>query len=114
MDFANKKCGIELEKIKVEKKELELMFAEYQHAWECCEKGGNFTSQGYCSYEWQNKVNISFIQKLALKTAFSATSIMEKPLKNDANGNVRLDWLQYCSSPYANGMGHYQIMQKKC
>ena len=43
--------------MKVEKKELELLFGQYQHAWECCEKGGNFTSQGYCSYEWQDKVH---------------------------------------------------------
>lgn len=59
MSFCDKKCSIELEKMKVEKKELELLFSEYQHAWECCEKGGNFTNQGYCSYEWQDKVRNS-------------------------------------------------------
>ena len=56
MSFCDKKCSIQLDKLKLEKKELELLFADYQNAWECCEKGGNFTNQGYCSYEWQDKV----------------------------------------------------------
>ena len=58
MSFCDKKCSIQLDKLKLEKKELELLFADYQNAWECCEKGGNFTNQGYCSYEWQDKVKL--------------------------------------------------------
>ena len=57
MAFCDKKCEIKLEKEKVERKELELLFKEYQYAWECCNQGGNLTEMGYCSYEWQNKVS---------------------------------------------------------
>ena len=92
MDFANKKCGIELDKIKLEKKELELMFIEYQHAWECCEQGGNFTSQGFCSYEWQDKVILLFLYQSL--SHHLATSSMEKSLRCDANRNASLGRFQ--------------------
>ena len=56
MAFSGQKCEARLEKEKAEKKELEILFQEYQYAWDCCTKGGNFTDAGYCSYEWQNEV----------------------------------------------------------
>ena len=67
MSFCDKKCSVKLEKIAVEKKELELLFSEYQHAWECCVKGGNLTEQGYCSYEWQNKVKFNIVKTYFMK-----------------------------------------------
>ena len=56
MSFCDKKCQLMLEKVNLEKRELELLFNEYESAWKCCETGGNMTDQGFCSYEWQDKV----------------------------------------------------------
>ena len=60
MTFYDQRCELNLEKERVEKKKLELLFQEYQYAWDCCSKGGNITDAGYCSYEWQNKVSSYF------------------------------------------------------
>ena len=56
MSLCDKKCQIKLDKVNLEKRELEMMFNEYETAWRCCSTGGNMTDQGFCSYEWQDKV----------------------------------------------------------
>ena len=55
--FKAMSCDIELREEKLNIEKLKSLMNEFKAAWECCQKGGNSTADGVCSYEWQNKVS---------------------------------------------------------